>query len=277
MSQFCRALALVWTAACIGSASARGEDPPRTHALDTGAGFSLRPDPVETSPVPPESETPFFIELKVTVEFGLDGSSGNTEGLNLRGGISLHRTTDSNDTKAWANYAYATADGEANQSRGAIGARNDWLLSPSPWLYFADALLEYDEFESWNWRVSGHGGFGYEFVKDEDTSLVGRAGAGFNQTLGGDDPLFTPEGLLGLGITHALSKRQTISASIDYFPSFLDIADYRVVARAGWDIVVDPETRMSLKIGARDEYDSRPGGTASNNNLDYFALLAWGF
>jgi hypothetical protein len=61
---------------------------------------------------------------------------------------------------------------------------------------------------------------------------------------------------------------------IDYYPSWEDYADYRVEANAGWEILLDEESHMSLKLAAIDRYDSTPGGKRPND-LNYSMVLVW--
>lgn len=269
-------------AACAGAAvalvcAARGAGGEAGPGLDAELRVSLQPESAAPPPPPVEHDTPFLSAWHGKVELGLNGSAGNSESLNVRGVLGLERKTDELDTRLWANYSYATSEGDKDKSRGELGGRNDWMFKESAWLVFADALVEYDEFQAWDWRVSGHAGLGYAFIKDEKTTLLGRAGLGFNQTLGGPDEKFTPEGLLGIDASHQLTARQRISGSVDYLPSLRHFPEFRLVAKVGWEILVDPETKMSLKIGAEDRYDSTPGDDAKKNDIDYFAMLVWSF
>ncbi len=248
------------------------------HALPP-PGFSLQPESPDkdTPPLPVETETPFFKAWSGSVLFGLNGSDGNSENLSVRAGFNAERKTDAMHTKFWANYTYATDDGNKSESKGELGGRNDWFIKDTPWLVFVDGLIEYDEFQSWNWRLSAHGGIGYAFIRNDETTLIGRVGAGFNQTLGGPDEEFTPEGLLGVDFSHQITERQKIYANVDYYPSFRSFPDYRLWARAGWEIIIDPEASLTLKVGVEDKYNSNPGENIKKNDIDYFVLLGWSF
>jgi len=88
---------------------------------------------------------------------------------------------------------------------------------------------------------------------------------------------FVPELDLGLDFSHKLTERQNIFASIDYYPSLSDFPQYRALGKAGWEIVVDPEVNMYLKIGVSDRYISNPGTGFKKNDLEYFLTLGWEF
>ena len=55
------------------------------------------------------------------------------------------------------------------------------------------------------------------------------------------------------------------------------ISEYRTDAKAGWDIVIDPEVNMSLKLGVNHRHNSEPGEGKKENDLEYFAMIGWSF
>jgi hypothetical protein len=99
--------------------------------------------------------------------------------------------------------------------------------------------------------------------------------SGGRQDFGGPDTDFRPEGVLELEASQKLSDRQTINGRIEIVPNF-ESSEYRVNSRANWSIVIDPESNLSLRVGADIRYDS---GSRSNENtdIDYFMTLGWSF
>ena len=63
---------------------------------------------------------------------------------------------------------------------------------------FAQAALDYDTFQDWDYRWSGYGGVGDEWVKTDKLFVLPRAGLGLTQEIGGSDNKIHPEALLGL-------------------------------------------------------------------------------
>lgn len=211
-------------------------------------------------------------------ELGLNGSSGNTERLSFRAGANAGRTTDELDTKASVTYSYAKDEADVTDNMFVGNLRNDWLFpDESRWRIFADGTFEFDEFQEWDMRLSGSGGVGYELIDTEKTFLLGRIGIGLTREVGGSENAVVPEAVLGVDFEHQLTERQKITASADYHPELSDIGPYRVHSQAAWEILVDPEVNMSLKIGVDDRYDSSPGSGFNRNDLDYFAMLVWSF
>lgn len=225
----------------------------------------------------PEPES-FFEGWKGRIEGGLAGSSGNSEQLALRFVLGLARKTATMETAAGASYIYATSDGDKSKSRGEGFIRNDWLFKDSPWGFFALGRVEYDEFQSWLWRLSAYAGPSYTLINNDRTLLRLRAGAGLQKELGRDNRNeIIPEALFGADFTHKLDDRSSLFANVDYLPSLRNFSEYRVVAKGGYEFIVDPKTNMSLKLGVEDRYNSEPGSGRKKNDVDYFLTVGWEF
>lgn len=224
-------------------------------------------------PLPPEPD--FWHGWAGNVELGLNGSSGNTERLNLRAGLGLERKTKKMETTIGASYTYATEEGNNTTNKARLDVRNDWLTGTA-WRYFAQGAVEYDEFQNWDLRLSAFGGVGYAFIDNDRTLLLGRAGLGLSREIGGSDNTIRPEGLLGVDFNHKITDSTKWTSSIDFFPDLSEIGAYRFNAKAGIETLLDAKSNMYLKLGAEDRYDSTPNG-AKRNDLDYFALVGWKF
>jgi putative salt-induced outer membrane protein YdiY len=240
------------------------------------------PAPAEPAKAPPPPPPPapdsFFEGWTGGVELGLNGSSGNTERMNVRAGLTAERKTEETETTFGFVYSYATDDGDESENRAQVDLRNDWLLGKdSPWRIYALGRIEYDTFQDWDWRTSAFVGVGYQFIKTEKTSLIGRVGIGASKEFGGDDNRITPELNFGADFEHKFTDTQKMFASLDYYPSLLNFSDYRLVGKAGYEILLDAESGLSLKLGVEDRYDSSPGEDSNRNDIDYFALMVFKF
>ncbi len=230
----------------------------------------------DAPPPPPPQPDGWLDGWSGAIEFGLNGSSGNTERVNFRGGANGVRKTTDNETDFFLNHSYAIDNGNNTENKTTGQLKNQWLFgADSPWRVFALGRVEHDRFQDWEYRISGYVGPAYSFINDETTTLVGRAGIGASREFKGSDEDWHPEALLGADFTHKLSERQSIFANLDVFPSLDDGGEFRAIAKAGWQILVDPEVNMSFKVGAEGRYDSDvPSGTR-HGDLDYYALLVW--
>ena len=266
-------------AALAGRAAPSGSGIPQSGGIMTRRvpplTLSLLQEDPEAAPAPSES---FWSGWDGSVAFGLTGNSGNTENLSLRGTIAGKRTTDNYETTLGLLYVYANNDSSSTENRFRFDARNDWLLGESSrWRYFVSGFFEYDQFQDWDYRIGAFTGFGYDFIKNERTTLTGRAGLGATAYFGGEDDDVRFEGLLGLDWTHQLNDRNKLYASATYYPDFSDMPEFRIEAKAGWEIKLDETNGMFLNLGIEDRYDSDPGGDSESNDVAYFALLGWNF
>jgi len=219
----------------------------------------------------------FFKGWTTTVGLGLNGSSGNTESLDVRFSWDSERVTNYMETYFNLLYSGGTEEGEVNENYFRTRIRNDWLVPDSRWRYFAIGQLEFDEEQDWNWRIFANAGVGYDFVQTEKMTLTGRAGLGVLQDLGGTDEDFRFEGLLAVDFVYRFNEKHKVFFTGEYYPAFDPWPVYRLYGRAGWEVLIDPELNLSLRVGLEDRYDSSPGSDAQRNDLDYFIQLALTF
>jgi len=231
----------------------------------------------DAAPTAPADPVDFWHGWKRSADLGVNGSEGNSENASFRAGVGVERKASDMETKAGVNYVYASSEGEKTKSRGEAAVRNDWLFKDSPWGLFAQGKLEYDEFQAWDWRASAVIGPSYTFIKNEKTLLRGRVGLGGSQTWGDPDEDFRFEAMAGGDFEHKITDRQKFVASVEYYPNLSDFPGYRLVATAGYELLVDPESNLFLKIGLADRYDSDPGDGKKKNDFEYFATLSWVF
>jgi uncharacterized protein DUF481 len=233
----------------------------------------------EQAPLPVvENRLPTWLrDWKSSVEFGLSGSEGNTRRQAIRLVLSTHRKTERTETTLKSLFRMTSQENSKDLSQLTLDARNDWLRpGPSDLRYFAEGKVEFDDAQPWDYRLSGFGGVGYTFIKDEKTTLVGRSGFGGSQRVGLPDDEFRAEAFLAADITHQISKLQKIKAGFQYLPDTATWSDYRLNADASWEMKIDPESDLYLRVGVANRFDSDPG-SARRNDLDYFVNLGWTF
>ena len=210
----------------------------------------------------------------VSFEIGLNGTEGNSQSVSFQTGGDLTRENETGKLDLEAKYFRTQADGIESQNNGWFKSRYDWKLGKSPWTLYTKTELYYDEFKVFDLRLVLNGGLGYQWIKTDATSFATRLGAGASREFGGVDDDWAPEANIGLDYEHQLTKVQKLTATIDYYPEFGDFSSYRVVADIGWQLVIDAEANLSLKLGILDQYDSTPNG-AEPNDLNYTMLMIW--
>ena len=120
-------------------------------------------------------------------------------------------------------------------------------------------------------------GLGYRLIKNDMTTLIGRFGGGFSHEYGGpNDGRYVPEAVFGMNLEYKLSKRQKFLGSVEYAPDVTFFERYRVRVQAAYDILLDEEMNLSMRMGVLERYNSLPG-SGRPNDLDYALMLLWKF
>jgi len=210
------------------------------------------------------------------VELGLNGSDGNSQNFNLHLGAKLKRKTKFNVLSSEVDYKKNSVGSTDTADKAFLDSRFEHLFQDSRWTWFVHNIEDYDEFKAYDLRVSLDTGFGYRIIESDIISLTGRFSGGTTREIGGPDDKFIPEAVFGLEAEHKISKRQKLSASAEYRPDVTDFADYRLNMKAAWEVLLDEEKHLSMKVGVLDRYDSYSEGRKPND-LDYTLTLLWGF
>ena len=211
------------------------------------------------------------------VEAGFNGQTGNTELTNLRSGFHLQRKTDDNFFTSDFAYSFSKQQRIETQNQALFNARDEVLFAGSPWSLFASTNIEWDKFKAYDLLVGVYGGVGYTVLDDGQTLFKLRAGAGTVRRFGGPDERWIPEAVFGFDLNHKFTDRQSFVSSVDYYPRLDKFSQYRIRARAAYEIIVDPSMGMALRLGAQSRFDSDPGPATKRHDLNYFATLAFNF
>lgn len=236
-------------------------------------------------PIPVEEELPkawyyapvYWFDLwEGNVELGMSGSHGNSETFDYMIGLDAKRETEEHILDFDLRYDRKTADSLETAHRLFSEVRWELLFEDTSWTWFFHETTDYDEFKAYDLRLSYDTGLGRCLIKNDDTSLLARAGAGFSHEIGSPDEELVPEAVFGLQFSHKLNERQKVSGSSEYSPDVTDFLDYRLKSKASWEVLLDEETNLSLKVSILDRYDSTPYGKKPND-LDYTLTLLWKF
>lgn len=214
-----------------------------------------------------------------TFEAGFSGEAGNSENINIYLKFLTKQETDDTRASIGSTYFLNTDEGDRTTNELRVFGRHDWLMPESPWFWFAKGDGEMDEFESWDYRVTGHVGPGYELVNRDDLKINLLAGLGGSVELGGDgDDEIMPEALVGAELEWHPDARQTIVAHATYYPDLEAIdEDGRTVGGASWAWLLDEGNRLSLKLGVDAEYESETEGDADHLDLKAYGALVFDF
>jgi hypothetical protein len=266
----------MWTTLAVAALAGTASATTATPSLVMNASEAIA-SAASSQAAQPAAGSSFWTGWKRSADIGLNGSQGNTDNLNVRGALGAVRDAADMTTAAGISYIYGSQDSTKTKSKGEAFIRNDWKLE-KPWGWYAIGKLEYDEFQAWQWRISGATGPSYLLIDSEVTMLKLRAGIGASYETGKQaKEELTAEINLGFDLTHKFTERTKGFITFDYYANLNDFPEYRHVTSAGLEVNVDPTANMFLKLGAQNRYDSRSRAPVKKNDLDYFLTLGWTF
>lgn len=252
--------------------------PPPIDLPPLGASVEDLNGPVDGNSIRTTEEwfSPFMMQQSwsISFELGINGNQGNSDTLNLTSGLDLEQKNDLITNSIRFRYNQATADGTETKNNAMLKLGHERQLGDTPWSLFARNDYIYDRFKAFDLRIVLNGGLGYTFFTSEVSTLKGRFGAGASREIGGPDNDWVPEAVLGLDYKRQLTQRQKLTAIFDYYPQIDNFNDFRMITDVSWELLVDDEANLSLKLSVLDEYDSTPNGRKPND-LNYAFLLLW--
>ncbi len=151
-------------------------------------------------------------------ELGLAGTDGDSQTLNFHFGAKLKYKTEENVITSELAYHLNTSNSTNTANTGLQEARAEHIFCDTPWTCFVHDRLDYDQFSSYDTRISLDTGVGYQFIKNDATSLITRFGCGTSKASEGPDTDFLPELVFGMEGEHKLSKQQKLTGSVEYRP-----------------------------------------------------------
>ena len=252
---------------------------PRANVLsvDPSSHFEPAQDDIETDVVgldPGIFATGWLTDWQKKVAVGISGASGKSESLKINAGFTAAFEDESTRWSFEAAYYRNEADGTLSDNSFRTLLNRDWLRPGSPWFNFAGGRFDWDEFQDWDYRVTGNGGVGYEFVTDERYRVMGRAGLGANQTFGDRDEL-TLEGLLAVDATWRISQIQSLAFTNTFHPNLEQGGEYRNLTTLDWNLDLNGAAGLGLKISLSNDYDSLAMNVPDKNDFKYTGALIW--
>lgn len=212
-------------------------------------------------------------EWKWSVEIGAGGQSGNVDSTDIRTAINGLIEDDKDRWTLGASYRYADTEKVKTKDQGTALARKDWLLPDSKYFIYAGGRFDYDDFQEWDYRVTGSAGVGYQWIATEETNIRFAVGLAGTREYEGNDDSWRLEGVLGFEGAWKLSESQSIESAITLFPDLETQDDYRVIGDLGWKVKLDTFENMSLKVGLHDEYDSHRESPFDRNDFQWYIAL----
>lgn len=247
----------------------------------------VTPQAAETDVPPPAVTAPATPRWKSHFELGFNGTAGVTENTNLRIALNTAFKQDTRSLTFDSNYFLRTSNGDRSDNKATAGALAQWEVPASRWSYFAQGRYDFDEFQSWEHRVTAGGGVGYllaDVTGLDDAghpvdvlTLTGRVGLGGRKEFGSLNEDLQPEGIIGAGLIWHISQKQHLSTQLTFFPNLDDSGEFRAVTKAQWWLKLDAVKGLSFKLGLDFEHQSQTDPDVSPNDVTVYVTLVLDF
>jgi len=192
--------------------------------------------------------------------------TNNTQtSINARLSGELHKKTKAQkfDLQAW--YLFVTTDGEVTQSKAYVDASQNWLLKDSKWLYFVNTQYLYNSNQAWEHMLSPNGGVGYRFLDTDDYALTGKFGGGFRweYSLHKVDPqlFFRVDGRVNV------TERQSFNGFLQLTPAIDNFGNTQGILQLNYSMQMDFSPPISLTFFVQDNFDTKPQGNSTSNDI----------
>jgi putative salt-induced outer membrane protein len=212
----------------------------------------------------------------LTLQLGLNGSTGNNERLSFDGRVDATQEFPDQRLNLFSEAHYARDDGSRSQNEVRGGANLEVDVSKKTFV-FGKGTLEFDEFEDLDLRSTITAGLGYFFWEKEDHVFKGRLGAGY-QHESFDDGTSADEGLLEVGYDYRydFDEQLRFTHALTYYPTLSDpTSDYRISVETAGEVPIASSEQWKLRLGVRNEYDAAPQPGVERLDTFYFLNLAY--
>jgi uncharacterized protein DUF481 len=174
---------------------------------------------------------------------------------------------------------YSKDGGTSTDNDFRVFVNRDWLNPDSDWRYFAKGQYDWDQFKSWDNRLTGIVGPGYRFIKNDFLELIGRTGLSLKKEYGSDNDDLVTELMVGFNSDWKLAKFHTVKFGTEFFSPFDDFGEIRNLSHLDWIYKLTDEGSdrdLSLKVTMDYEYDWEVDPGDSHDELIYRTSLVLG-
>jgi len=253
------------TAAADPPSRIRGAPPKPAWATDEFSPLSSPED------LPP----PGTVEWLANIQASLAGVNSDNDELDLRVAGGFARRTSDDLLTFDAEYYYSLVNGDTTDNNLLATLVYDRYFDPTDWLVFGKGQYQYDQFQSWEHRVSAYGGVGYRIFRLPPFALTVKLGAGGTHEFG-DPQQTTPEGYAEAAFLWKITDQMRLEGGVNIAPDLTDLNSYRILARLDWILRLEPNG-LSFVGGLREEYQSKLRGDGTNNDFRYYAGVRMDF
>ena len=218
-------------------------------------------------------------ERKWSYEAGVDiaGKTGNSEQLGTAISARAVLKSEKDKLEFYTGYNRQVTEGtkSADEFKAGIDYQNNFAGKTSWYARDEGGFDRVKDIELYNVAAVG---LGYDFIKEENHILTGRAGLAFRYE-GYENPATQDVRSAGLdlGINHEWTfKNSKIVNRLAFVPSFDDFANYRLTHESFYEIPLSI-AHWKLRLGVNNDYNSQPGPGVEKLDTTYFTRLVLTF
>lgn len=213
-------------------------------------------------------------EWFVTLEAGGTRKEGNTNTLDARGRLDVVRKTGKDLLNFYlaANYSEQNNRRSQNEYRGGI--KYEQMITER-WNWYTRVEMEFDEFENLDLRSTVAAGVGYYWIRKPDHEFKTRVGLGYrhesyNNGVSNDEAVID----LGFDYRRDLAPWLQLTHAMTISPGLEETDNYRLDVDTALVVPFQME-KVKLKLGMRNEYNSRPQGNLDRLDNTYYVNLVF--
>lgn len=249
---------------------------------------SVGPDPNENAaaaeqagpeaPPKPSILRSIVADWKGELKFGFELGSGNNDRTRFAGGFNINKKYWGHKTQIFTEYIVANNNSGESENRLVSWFRQDWSTGGTKWnSVFVRVDGDADRFQDYDYRVAVSTGPSYQWIKNDKTNVRLSLAGSVRREFGGPNEDYVPEGALMLNGEHRFSDTQKLVMFVEYRPEIEQPSRYRINAWANYDIDINPEAGLGLRLRAQNRYDARPSRRPERNDFDMSVFLIWNF
>ncbi|MEL7484001.1 MAG: DUF481 domain-containing protein [Planctomycetota bacterium] len=217
-------------------------------------------------------------DWKGELKFGFELSSGNNDRTRFRGGFNINKSYWGHKTQLQTEYIIANNNRGESENRLVSRLVQNWSTGGEKWSgVFLRVDGDADRFQDYDYRLNLSSGANYQAFKDDETDILFRLGGSARREFNSPNDDIVPEGAFFLNATHRISDTQRVRLQVDYLPEIEQPSRYRINTRANWDIDINPEAGLGLRLAINNRYDARPSRRPERNDFDMSVFLIWNF
>jgi putative salt-induced outer membrane protein YdiY len=211
----------------------------------------------------------------LTIEAGGRMTEGNTDTLAINGRAEYRQSTSKDLLRLYLTANYREENDRRSEQEYRGGVYYEHNISER-WYWYTRGELEHDEFENLDLRASVFGGAGYYWLKREDHELKTRGGVGYRHEAY-DDGRNEDDFVADLGLDYRLDVNPWLqfTHSTTYTPSLENFSRYRLELDTAFAFPLKKD-EWALKVGMRNDYNSRPASGRDRLDNIYYANVVLG-